>query len=116
MDASFRVAQSGVASTPQRIVPVTKPASGQALKLQLDPGSKLDLSAVAGEKMALVHAGASLVIVFDNKASVTVEPFFGPDGKPLADLNVDLGNQTVSGAQFAALFPITEDQSIIPAA
>src|SRR5262245_47622772 len=115
MNAVFRVAQAAGAPAAQRVV-VTKPADAQAVTLHLEKGAQLDLSAIAGEQITLVHAGSNLVVVFANKATVTIEPFFGPDGKPLQDLSVDLGSKVVSADQFAALVPITEDQSVIPAA
>ncbi len=100
-------------------VKITKPQGDQAITLELgyDHGAKLDLSAIANEKLTLVHAGTKLIILFDNQSTVTVEPFFNSSGKPFADLNVELGaGRDVNGEQFAALFPITEDQSVLPAA
>ena len=44
--------------------------------------AKLDLSGVANEKMTLVHIGEKLVILFDNNATVTVEPFFDSGRAP----------------------------------
>jgi hypothetical protein len=98
-------------------VRVTKPQSDQAITLDLnnDAGAKLDLSAVANEKMTLVHVDTKLVILFDNQSTVTAEPFFDLSGKPLASLNVELNaGRTLSGEQFAQSVPITDDQSILP--
>ena len=74
------------------VVKVTKPQSDQAITLDLNDGAgaKLDLSAVANEKMTLVHVDTKLVILFDNQSTVTAEPFFDLSGKPLASLNVEL--------------------------
>ena len=48
---------------------------------------------------------------------MTVEPFYNSKGQPLADITVELSpDRDVSGAEFASLFPITTDQSILPAA
>ena len=64
-----------------------------------------------------MHVGNRLVILFDNRSTVTLDPFFGPGGEPLQDVAVHLGpDHDVSGADFAALFPITTDQSVLPAA
>ncbi len=100
------------------VVKVTKPQSDQAITLDLNDGAgaKLDLSAVANEKMTLVHVDTKLVILFDNQSTVTAEPFFDLSGKPLAGLNVELSaGRTLNGEQFAQSVPITDDQSILPA-
>ncbi len=100
------------------IVKVTKPPSDQAIVLDLNNahGAKLDLSAVANEKLTLVHVDTKLVILFDNQSTVTAEPFFDLSGKPLADLNVELSaGRALNGEQFAQAFPIAEVQSVLPA-
>jgi VCBS repeat-containing protein len=100
------------------VVRVTKPQSDQAITLDLNngDGAKLDLSAVAHEKMTLVHVDTKLVIMFDNQSTVTAEPFFDLSGKPLASLNVELSaGRTLDGEQFAQSVPITDDQSVLPA-
>ena len=81
-----RVAVSQVNSLPlanlirSHVVRVTKPQSDQAVTLDLNNGNstKLDLSAVANEKMTLVHVDTKLVIIFDNQSTVIAEPFFRP--------------------------------------
>ena len=57
---------------PVRIVKVTKPSDGQAITVDLgyEQQAKLDLTAVANEKMTLVHIGEKLIILFDNNATV----------------------------------------------
>jgi hypothetical protein len=100
------------------VVKVTKPQSDQAITLDLNDGAgaKLDLSAVANEKMTLVHVDTKLVILFDNQSTVTAEPFFDLSGKPLATLNVELSaGRTLNGEQFAQSVLISDDQSILPA-
>ena len=124
MNGPFVVAQAstGQATAPKkpiRIVKVTKPSDGQAITVELgyEQQSKLDLTSVANEKMTLVHIGEKLIILFDNGATVTVEPFFDSMGVPRQDLSVDLGpGRDWSASQFAAVFPITEDQSVLTAA
>ena len=100
-----------------RILKVTKPQGDQSIVLDLrdDHSAKLDLSAVADEKMTLVQVGTKLVILFDNKSTVTADPFFDFSGKPFADLGVELGaGRAVTGEQFAQLFQISDDQSVLP--
>ncbi len=101
-----------------RTLKVTKPQGDQSIVLDLsDRNATFDLSAVADEKMTLVKVGPKLVILFDNQSTVTADPFFDFSGKPLANLDVELGaGRTVNGEQFAQLFSITEDQSVLRAA
>src|SRR3569623_704736 len=106
-------------SAPLKVVTVVKPGSEQAITIDLgyDQKTKVDLSAVANEKMTMVHVGTKLIVLFDNHSTVTIEPFFDSTGHPLANLDVNLGaGHDVTGDQFASLFPITEDQSVLPAA
>jgi T1SS-143 domain-containing protein len=122
MNAPFVVAQTtgqAPAGTPVRIVRVSKPESGQAVTLQLsyDQTVKLDLSAISSENITLVHIGEKLIILFDNRSTVTVQPFFDSTGAPLQNLVVEVApGRDVSGTEFANLFPITTDQSVLPAA
>jgi hypothetical protein len=102
---------------PPRILKVTKPQGDRSIVLDLrdDHNAKLDLSAVADEKMTLVHVGTKLVILFDNLSTVTADPFFDFSGKPFADLGVELGaGRAVTGEQFAQLYQISDDQSVLP--
>ena len=66
--------------------------------------------------MTLVHIGEKLIILFDNNATVTVEPFFDSMGVPRQDLTVGVPGRDLSGSEFASMFPITTDQSVLPAA
>ena len=89
-----------------RTVEVVKPAPGQATTLDLGDkiATTLDFSAIADESLKLVHAGSSLIVEFDNRSTVTAEPFFDSSGKPLPYLEVELGGaRPMSGEQFAAL-------------
>ena len=101
-----------------RTLKVTKPQGDQSIVLDLsDRNATFDLSAVADEKMTLVKVGPKLIILFDNQSTVTADPFFDFSGKPLANLDVELGTgRAINGEQFAQLFSITEDQSVLRAA
>lgn len=124
MNGPFQVAQANIAGQtpgkpPARIVKIGKPFSDQSVVVALsyDGSVKADLSAIAGEKITLVHIGEKLIILFDNKSTVTLEPFFDSTGKPLDSLTVEVSpGRNLTGAEFAALFPVTEDQSVLPAA
>src|SRR5260370_4617506 len=87
-----------------RIVAVNKPQGEQAITLHLDGSVKLDLSAIANEKITLVHLGNRLIILFDHHATVTFEPFYGDNRQPLPDITVAVGpGRDISGAHFARL-------------
>ncbi|BAM89150.1 hypothetical protein S58_31520 [Bradyrhizobium oligotrophicum S58] len=122
MNARVVVAQNepsihrGLDGHSPRLIRLNKPQGDQALTIHLDGRVQLDFSAIAGENITLVHAGDRLVILFDNRAAVTLDPFYGPDGQPLPAISIHLGpDRDVSGIDFAALFPVTTDQSVLPA-
>ncbi|MGM4961962.1 T1SS-143 repeat domain-containing protein [Tardiphaga sp. 1201_B9_N1_1] len=94
-----------------------KPQNGQAISVHLDGNTKLDFADIASEKLTFVKVGEKLIILFDNQSTVTVDPVFDSMGKPLTDLAFDMGSdRTLTGEQFAQTFPITTDQSVLPAA
>ncbi|HVV41572.1 MAG TPA: DUF5801 repeats-in-toxin domain-containing protein, partial [Nitrobacter sp.] len=124
MNGPFRIAQAdgthtGGNNKQERIVKITKPYGDQSVVVALsyDGTVKADLSAIASEKITLVHLGEKLIILFDNHSTVTLEPFFDSTGHPLQDLTVELSpGHDVTSAEFATLFPVTDDQSVLPAA
>lgn len=123
MNGPFRVAQANVPATknsqPSRIVTVTKPYGDTSVivALSYDGSVKADLSAIANEKITLVHVGEKLIILFDNHSTATLEPFFDSTGKPIGDITVEVApGRDLTSAEFASLFPVTEDQSVLPAA
>jgi T1SS-143 domain-containing protein len=123
MNERIRIAEVGNTplqnSAPLKVVTVVKPGSEQAITIDLgfDQKTKIDFSSVTNEKMTLVHVGTKLIVLFDNHSTVTIAPFFDSSGHPLANLDIGLGaGHDVNGDQFASLFPITDDQSVLPAA
>src|SRR3954469_2150534 len=121
MNAPVLLAQlSGSAprtSAPSTNVKLEKPQNGQAVTVHLDGKTNLDFSDVASENLTFVRVGDKLIVLFDNQSTVTVDPVFGPDGRPLVDIAFEMApDRTLSGDQFAALFPISTDQSVLPAA
>ncbi|MGB3505135.1 MAG: hypothetical protein WBA37_07115, partial [Xanthobacteraceae bacterium] len=121
MNAPVLVAQlSGSApqsSAPPKNLKLEKPQNGQAVTIHLDGNTRLDLSDISSEKLTFVRVGEKLIVLFDNQSTVTVDPVFDSGGHPLADVAFDLGqNRLVTGDEFATLFPITTDQSVLPAA
>ncbi|MES2029672.1 MAG: DUF5801 repeats-in-toxin domain-containing protein, partial [Pseudomonadota bacterium] len=125
MNGPFQVAQAGTVAgqsagkLPKHIVRITKPYAEQAVTIALsyDGSVRADVSAIAGEKITLVHVGEKLIILFDNKSTVTLEPYFDATGKPLDGISMEVSpGRDLTGTEFAALFPVTEDQSVLPAA
>src|SRR6478736_1805416 len=130
MNGSFQVAlatgtgnSSNGAAAP-RIYKLTKPLTDQAVIVNIgyDQKVQLDFSSIADEKITLVHVGEKLIILFDNQSTVTVEPFFksrsdGLGGEARDEITVEVApGHYVSVKEFATLFPITTDTSVLPAA
>ena len=123
MDASLVVAEAsrpgaGTSASSPRVIQLTKPQDGHAVTVQLDSGrAQLDFSHISTETVALVHVNDKLVLLFDNHSTITIGPAFGADGKLLPDITFELApDHIVNGTEFATLFPITTDQSVLPAA
>src|SRR5450432_53524 len=124
MNGPFQVAQgSGPGGSnsgaPPRVFKLTKPLGDQAVVVNIgyDQKVQVDFSAIANEKITLVHIGEKLIILFDNKATVTVEQFFDSRHDALNNLTIEIApGRDVTVSEFASLFPITDDQSVLPAA
>ncbi|WP_143271776.1 DUF5801 repeats-in-toxin domain-containing protein, partial [Bradyrhizobium mercantei] len=133
MQGSFQVAQAtgtgnSTNSAPVRIYKLTKPLTDQAVVVNLgyDQKAKVDFSSIANEKITLVHIGEKLIILFDNQSTVTVEPFFdsradsqgqSQDGAARGNIIVEMApGRDISVQEFASLFPIGTDSSVLPAA
>src|SRR5579859_5977471 len=123
MQGSFQVAQAtgtgnSTNSAPVRIYKLTKPLTDQAVIVNLgyDQKVQVDFSAIANEKITLVHIGEKLVILFDNQSTVTVEPFFDSRNDPLSNITIEMApGRDISVSEFASLFPIINDSSVLPA-
>src|SRR6478752_8966975 len=124
MNGPFQIAQasgtttSSSAETPVRIYKLTKPLTDQAVIVNLgyDQKVQVDFSAIANEKITLVHVGEKLIILFDNQSTVTVEPFFDSRNDPLQNITIEMApGRDISVTEFASLFSITTDTSVLPA-
>src|SRR6476661_5095874 len=122
MDGQFQVAQASAANsgnaTPPRIFKLTKPLTDQAVIVNLgyDQKVQIDFSAIADEKITLVHVGEKLIILFDNQSTVTVEPFFDSRNDPLQNITIEMApGRDISANEFVSLIPITTDTSVLPA-
>src|SRR5258706_6245082 len=123
MNGQFQVAQaSGTGNSnnaaPPRIFKLTKPLADQSVVINLgyDQKVQVDFSAVANEKITLVHVGEKLIVLFDNQSTVTVEPFFDSRHDSLKNLTIEVApGRDLTVSEFASTFPITTDTSVLPA-
>ncbi|HEX5508271.1 MAG TPA: hypothetical protein VFX37_07185, partial [Pseudolabrys sp.] len=124
MNARIVVAQANstpVGSTPAQVIHVVKPQAGHTVifHASFDGSVKIDFSAIANEKITFYHDNAdqSLHIIFADGSQAIIEPFFDSKGTVLGNLTIEVApGQDLDGAQFAAQFPVTDDQSVLPAA
>ena len=121
MNRPIVMAQLGGSTPAQdavRVIKLAKPGDGQAQTVYLgyDQKFKIDLSGIANEKITFVHVGERLVILFDNQSTLTIDPFFNSSGAPRTNIAFDVNGREIDGSQFASTFPITTDQSVLPAA
>src|SRR6478609_6674258 len=125
MNGSFQIAlatgagNSSNGAAPPRIYKLTKPLTDQAVIVNVgyDQKVQVDFSAIANEKITLVHVGEKLIILFDNQSTVTVEPFFDSRNDPRQNITVEMEpGREISVSEFASLFPISNDASVLLAA
>jgi T1SS-143 domain-containing protein len=120
MNAPFVLAQLSAPSAvtdASKSLKLGKPTGGQAVTVRLDGATRLDFTGLGDEKLTFVRIGSRLIILFDNQSTVTVDPVFDQSGKPLADIGFAMGpDRVLTGNEFATLFPIGTDQSVLPAA
>src|SRR5688572_20729324 len=112
MNAPIKLAQvTGAVSGPAsaiKILKITKPPAGQAVteNASYDGTVQVDFSGIAKEKIRLIHIGESLIILFDDQATVTIVPFFDSMGVPLANIVVVSDGRELASAEFASTFPM----------
>ncbi len=103
--------------SPPRNIKLEKPQGGATVTVYLNGPIHLDFADIASEKLTFVRVGDKLIVLFDNQSTVTLEPVFGTDGHPLNNIAFEMTpDHLLSGEQFASEFPISTDQSILPAA
>ena len=120
MNAPFLLAQAlpqvpGL--TQPRLIQLTKPAGNQSVTVHLDGATRLDFSRIGNETVTLVRVGEKLIILFDNQTTSQCSRCSAPTASHVPMSRSSLtGDRIVTGAEFATLFPITTDQSVLPAA
>lgn len=124
MNGPFVVAQAntgGSSGTPVQVLKLIKPPAGQTdvMHASFTGTVKVDFTAIANEKITLFHdsKNQSLHVIFADGSQIIIEPFFDSRGTVLSNLTFEMGpNLFYSGQEFAQNVPITEDQSVLPAA
>ncbi|HET9717721.1 MAG TPA: DUF5801 repeats-in-toxin domain-containing protein, partial [Pseudolabrys sp.] len=123
MNGPFVVAQAntGSGATPVQVIQLIKPSAGKTdiFHASFTGTVKIDFTQIANEKITLFHdsKNQSLHVIFADGSQIIIEPFFDSRGTVLANLIFEMGpNQFYGGEEFAQKFPITEDQSVLPAA
>ena len=124
MNGPFVVAQAntgGSSGTPVQVLKLIKPPAGQTdvMHASFTGTVKVDFTAIANEKITLFHdsKNQSLHVIFADGSQIIIEPFFDSRGTVLGNLTFEMGpNLFYSGQEFAQNVPITEDQSVLPAA
>jgi large repetitive protein len=115
--SSFQIAQASGSAAPQapRKAVVTRPADGQSVVIDVRGGAEIDLRGIAADRVVFVQVGDRLVILFENREAVVLQGFYR-DGEVAQDLVFQVADgQQVGPQQFASLFPITSDLTILPA-
>src|SRR6478752_7197770 len=124
MNGTIVVAQAGSSgnsgAAPVQVIKLTKPLAGQTeiFHASFTGTVKIDFTAIANEKITLFHDSKtqSLHVIFADGSQDIIEPFFDSRGI-MPNLLLDMGSgQEFNGERFASQFPITEDQSVLPAA
>ena len=106
-------------SKPVQIIKIVKPPAGQAetFHASFDGTVKIDFTAIANEKITLCHdnKNQSLHVIFADDSQVIIEPFFDSMAV-MSNLVFEMTpGQVLNSAEFASQFPITTDQSVLPA-
>ena len=123
MSGSQAASNSGsalaLASKPVQIIKLVKPAAGRTENFyaSFDGAVKIDFTAIANEQVTFFHdsKNQSLHVIFTDGSQVIIEPFFDSMGVMSNFVFEMAPGQVLDSAQFASQFPITRDQSVLPA-
>ena len=122
MSGSQAASNSGSAlalASPVQIIKLVKPAAGRTENFyaSFDGSVKLDFTAIANEQVTFFHdsKNQSLHVIFTDGSQVIIEPFFDSMGVMPNFVFEMAPGEVLDSAQFASQFPITRDQSVLPA-
>ena len=98
----------------------TRQAGGRAdgkFFASFDGSVKLDFTAIANEQVTFFHdsKNQSLHVIFADGSQIIIEPFFNSMGVMSNFIFEMAPGEVLDSAQFASQFPITRDQSVLPA-
>ena len=106
-------------ASPVQIMKIVKPAAGRTenFHASFDGSVKIDFTAIANEQVTFFHdrKNQSLHVIFTDGSQVIIEPFFDSMGV-MSNFFFEMApGEVLDSAQFASQFPITRDQSVLPA-
>src|SRR6478672_1911455 len=108
-----------LASTPVQILKLVKPAAGRTdnFYASFDGSVKIDFTAIANEQDTFFHdsKNQSLHVIFADGSQIIIEPFFDSMGVMSNFVFEMAPGEVLDSAQFVSQFPITSDQSVLPA-
>src|SRR6187401_3102460 len=108
-----------LASTPVQILKLVKPAAGRTdnFYASFDGSVKIDFTAIANEQVTFFHdsKNQSLHVIFADGSQIIIEPFFDSMGVMPNFVFEMAPGEVLDSAQFVSQFPITRDQSVLPA-
>src|SRR6187551_3848924 len=108
-----------LASTPVQILKLVKPAAGRTdnFHASFDGSVKIDFTAIANEQVTFFHdsKNQSLHVIFADGSQIVIEPFFDSMGVMSNFVFEMAPGEVLDSAQFVSQFPITRDQSVLPA-
>ena len=109
----------GIGVKPVQIIKIVKPAAGQTenFHASFDGTVKIDFTAIANEKVTFFHdnKNQSLHVIFADGSQVIIEPFFNSMAVMSNFFFEMTPGEVLNSAEFASQFPITRDQSVLPA-
>ena len=122
MSGSQVASNSGSAlalASPVQIIKIVKPAAGRTenFHASFDGSVKIDFTAIANEQVTFFHdrKNQSLHVIFTDGSQVIIEPFFDSMGV-MSNFFFEMApGEVLDSAQFVSQFPITRDQSVLPA-
>ena len=122
MSGSQAASNSGSAlalASPVQIIKLVKPAAGRTENFyaSFDGSVKIDFTAIANEQVTFFHdsKNQSLHVIFADGSQIIIEPFFDSMGVMSNFVFEMAPGEVLDSAQFASQFPITRDQSVLPA-
>ena len=114
--AQIQTPQALGQGTARRVVALKHPAAGRLDDIYLRGDITLDFSAIANDRMVLVHTGNRLILIFEDQAMIVLHGFYDTTNQPASGPLVYVGApQPLTLAEFVGTFPISNDITVLPA-